>query len=419
MSQMLPNMMNYEETYSQIPDGLVSTQIVLSPVNGSTFAPSSVIQFDLLSRGMIVPDSVFLRYKWATTSVAGGGSILGTPVYAPIARLETIIGSQVVETINQYNQCANMLVNLTSSVASKYGMMSSYGYATAGATPAMAELDGRLLPTTAESGSFSGLLPGLITNSTKLLPLFAMGQVRVQLTLDTLANFTTTALPIATFSMTNVELIYTMVDPGQRVEQYVRGLGTFHIKSQSFTNSSVSLGSGTSGTISLVFNQRLASIKSAFVLFTPTGANGINKSFDSVDPTASNGEISLNIGGITYPARPLSTINNRNGILQYLRNAVGSLYDKDNSMSINNVEWNYLPTVATTVTEPSKFIVGIDLERLHTDSLLSGTSTENSAITLLLQSNTATNQIYNVNLILAYDAIIECDTNSRQVSIKQ
>ena len=419
MSQMLPREMNYEETYSQIPDGLVSTQITLSRVNGSTFSQSSVIQFDLLSRGMFVPDSLFIRYKWTTTSAVGGSSFLGTPVYAPFARLETIVGSQIVETINQYNQVANTMVNLTQSVGSKYGMMAAYGYAGLSATPAMSEMDGRLLATAVtDTGSFSGLLPGILSNSVKLLPLFATGQVRVQLTLDTLNNiFGTTQLP-TNLVLSNVELIYTMVDPGQRVEQYVRGLGTFHIKSQSFANSSVSLASGTSGTISLVFNQRLASIKSAFILFQPL-TTGTNKTFDSIDPTASNGEISLNIGGISYPARPLSTLNNKSGILQYLRNAVGSLYDKDNNMAINNVEWNYLPTTATTPTEPSKFIVGIDLERLHTDSLLSGTSTENSAITLLLQSNTATNQIYNVNLILAYDAIIEIDVNSRQVSIKQ
>ena len=56
-----------------------------------------------------------------------------------------------------------------------------------------------------------------------------------------------------------------------------------------------------------------------------------NKIFDSVDLTSSNGEYSFGIGGQIYPSKPLNTKTNKAGILQELRTAVGSIFDKNNS----------------------------------------------------------------------------------------
>ena len=234
---------------------------------------------------------------------------------------------------------------------------------------------------------------------------------------DMFAVLTTPITP-TNFVISNFELCYNMIDAGAVVENMVRSLGTFYIKSQSIANSSVSLAAGTTGSISLVFNQRLASVKSAFVLFTGTTANSLNKQYDFYDPTSSNGEMSINIAGIQYPQRPLSTLNNKNGILQNLRGATGSIYDKNNSLSINSLEWNRQGNDITTTQEPGKFIFSVNLEKVHTDALLTGISTQNSAITVLLSTSTATAQLHTVNLLLSYDALIEIDTATRQVSVK-
>ena len=416
----LPYSMDYTQQHLSLPDNIVSTNITLSPVNGSTFAPSSVIQFDFLNRGFIDPQTIFLRYKWALTSAAGA-QMIGTPVYTPFVRLETLIGSTVVESQNQYNQNCHLLTQLTTSVSAKYGLQSAYGYTGNGAVASLSEMDGRVM-TLDETGSFSGMLPGLLSNSEKMIPAFAMSQIRVQLTMDSLANmFAVLATPInpTAFVLSNVELCYTMVDAGPAVENMVRSLGTFYIKSQSLANSSVTLANGTTGSISLVYNQRLASVKSAFVLFTGTSALSLNKWGDFYDPTQSNGELNINVGGIQYPQRPLSTLSNKNGILQFLRNATGSIYDKSNELSINALEWNRSVTVASTTAEPSKFIFGINLEKIHTPALLTGISTQNSAITVQLSTSTATVMAHTVNLVLAFDALIEIDTNTRMVSVKQ
>ena len=426
MSILLPNSVNYAEGHPSLPEGVVSTQITLSPANGSTFsAGGSVIQFDYLNRGFIDPQSIFLRYKYAMTTSALGAEIIGTPVYTPFVRMETLIGSSVVESQNQYNQNCNMLVNLSTDVAGKFGLQASYNYGNGNLpldTPTMSAMDGRTCVDD-ETGFMSGMLPGLLSNCEKLIPAFAMPQIRTQLTLDSIANIFTsgaTSIVPTVFTLSNVELVYTMIDMGPQVESMVRSLGTFYIKSQSLVNSSVSLANATSGSISLVFNQRLASVKSAFILFTGTVVQSVNKWGDAWDPTQNSGEISINVGGISYPQRPLSTITNKAGILQYLRSATGSIYDKNNSLSINSVEWNRTGiATATTVVEPAKFFVGVNLEKIHGGALLTGISTQNSAITVLVSTTTPTAQAHTVNLILSYDALIEINTDSKQVSVKQ
>ncbi len=426
MTTLLPSSMDYSQTHASLPENMTATQITLSPANGSTFNAGSVVQFDYLNRGFIVPDSIFIRYRMSIGTLQNAGTqaqMIGTPVYTPFVRNETLVGSSIIESANQWNQICNVTTNLSTSVSSKYGLMAAYGYLDGSATsvPNLTQMDGRNWIAN-ETATFSGMVPGILSNCEKLIPAFAMGQIRSQFTIDSVANMfvqlATTFAPTA-ITISNFELVYTMLDAGPAVENMVRSLGTFYIKSQSIANSSVTLASGTSGSVSLVYNQRLASVKSAYVLFTGTTVNSLNKWGDAYDPTTNNGEVSINVGGISYPQRPLSMLNAKSGILQYLRNTTGSIYDRNNELSINAVEWNRVGNEITTVTEPAKFYLGFNLEKLHTNALLTGISTQNSAITVLLSTSTATAQAHTVNLLLSYDALIEVDTASRMVTVKQ
>jgi hypothetical protein len=178
----------------------------------------------------------------------------------------------------------------------------------------------------------------------------------------------------------------------------------------------------TSGSISLVYNQKYASVKSAYVLPTGTSANSLNKWGDSYDMTSGNGEYSIVIAGVNYPQRPLSALNNKSYVVQELRRASGNLDDKINNMAINSVEFYKVGNDATTYAVPAKFIIGIPLEKLHIDNdkaILSGVSTNNSNITVNINTATATAQAHTINLILNYDAIIEVDTMSRDARVRQ
>ena len=122
------------------------------------------------------------------------------------------------------------------------------------------------------------------------------------------------------------------------------------------------LHSTVTGSQSIIFNKRFASMKSALIL-SSGGTNCVNKSFDFIDIT-NKGTYQIQIGSICFPQLQLNVKYTNASILQELRKSQGSLYDPKNSMSINTVEFSRndfdIHTTPTTLVEPGKFIVGID-----------------------------------------------------------
>ena len=174
-------------------------------------------------------------------------------------RLETLIGSQVVESINQYNQVAGFLyANTQMDVSQKYGQQAALGYFNNTGIPSLEGLDGRACTAT-ETGSFSAPLVGLLSSSAKLIPAFAMPSISVQLTMDSIANmFSSLAASVPTvFQISNIELSYNMLDFGRNVESAILAMPKLFLKCYSFSNSSASIATGTSGSMSLVYNQKL------------------------------------------------------------------------------------------------------------------------------------------------------------------
>lgn len=414
MSIVLPHSVNYTEALPSLPDGVQQIPVGANPVNGQTFSSGQQIQFDLLNRGFLVPDSMYIAYTYTLTS-AVSAEWIGCPVYTSFNRLDVQVGSQTVDTIQNYNVVMHMLSNLTLDVAQKYGLQSAFGYYNNTSIPSLEQLDGRVC-TLNETGSLSAPLMSILSNSEKLLPLFAMPQIRVVLTVESIANMFTTAVVPTGFVLSNVELRYKVVDMGGHVEDMVRSMGEkIYVKSQSFSSSSATLASGSNGYIELVFNQRYASVKSLFAI---NGSASLNKQFDSVDLTSSNGEYSFSIGGVIYPQRPISTKNAKALALQELRSATGSIFDKNNSFAINATEFNVQGASATTVGVPAKFYVGTSTEKLSSDSLLTGISTQNSPISYRISTGTATASASTVTLVVNYDALWEIDTATRQTAVK-
>ena len=411
----LPNSVNFSEPIPSLPDGTKTIEIVSRPSNAATFYPSSVIQCDLVKRGFIIPDSFYFRYKCAVTAT-NTPEMIGTPVYTPFIRLETFVGANVVDSINQWNQTANMLVNVTTDVASKYGLQYAYGYAPSNTT--IQSLDGRVLTASGETFNLSAPIPCMLSSCEKLIPAFAMPQIRLQFTMDALANMFSVQPTAGSLTITNFEVCYSVIDFGPQVEEMVRNMGTFYLKSQSFFNTGYNLASGVAGSVTIPFNQSFQSIKSLFANFSGTSSNSYNKWGDSYDITSSSGDYSFSIGGENYPQSPLSAVLNKAGILQELRRAVGSIYGATNSLSVNSVEFLRQGNDATTTNEPAKFYLAANTEKLHSNSLLTGVSSCGTAILLNINvGSTATLQSYNVNLIINYDALLQIDPINQQVNV--
>ena len=436
---ILPSSVNYAEVLPSLPENATRYSVALQPTNGSLFGPSSQIQFQFPNRGYLIPDSVYLRYKVLYVNTAAGIvtsktiSIPGTPFFSPFQRLELQFGSVTVDSINNYNQVCNMLTNCTMDWVQKYGNQSNYGYSSIGASniATTEEMDGYVINSNgiaySQSLSLAGPLPCLLTNVVdKLIPLFDMPTISLILTTDSNSNIINNSpSATATMTLTNCELCFDFIELGSEVDAMVRGMGDkIYLKSQSFSNSSVTMPSAANGSQSYIFNQRYASVKGAILTFSGNNTDITNFTttglFDSRDPTSNNGSFSLNVSGVQYPQKPYSTLNNRSAMLLELRKVIGSIYYKNNSLAINAREFASVDATVCESTVPGKFYVGFNLQKLHSNALLTGISTNNSNITVNIESGTAISATVprTLNLNLAYDALIEIDIVNKQSSVK-
>jgi hypothetical protein len=420
---MLPRELQYVPTLPSLGENVVNTTVVIAPSNGASFGENSIIQFDLPQRGFLDPNTLYLRFRITQTSAAGA-ELRGTPCYTPFINLQTIFGSSIVENIQNYGQIQNMLVQLTHNSSQKAGLASAYGLGDYAVTTAVtllgANLNGRTC-TASETVSVACPLKCVLSESEKLVPLCMMSGVRIQMTVDSIANMFSTVIPTA-FALTNLELVYDQIDFGAGVEAMVRSMGDkIYVKSASYSCSNNTLASGSSGSLDLLYNTRLSSIKSLFANFGGTSANSLNKVYDSYDITSGNGDYSFSVGGIQYPPRPISTVTSKAGAVMELKQAIGGIHSSEtNNFSISVGEFGVDGNDATTVRIPGKFYLGVNLEKLSTNgALLTGLSSQSAPIGLRINTGTALAQAYNVSVIAMYDALIEVDTVSKNATVKQ
>lgn len=426
----LPNQVNYSEPLLMLPENTTNFLVAALPSNGSTFGPGSIASVDLTTnRGFLDPASLYIRYKITTTSASTTQTkIVGTPAYTFINKYVCYANSQTIETISNYNTVANMLVNLQMNVADKVGQQYPLGYLNTTTSPVTNEAtDGRLCVATTDTFYLSAPLYSLLGNSEKMIPLFLLQNMRLEFTFESLANVSSNLSSdsgsiMTGYTISNFEVVYNVIDFGQEVQRQIiaESNGKIRIKSSSYNTSIAPVASGTSGNINLIYNLRYASIKSAFLNMGGTSTSlSANKNLDSIDITEQNGDYSLQIAGISYPQKPLSSSANKAGIFSELRRAMGSVFGNNVSLAINSTEWVKVDGSSTTYDQPGKFWVGINLQKLTIPSkaFFTGVSTQNSPITAIINSNDATAQLFNVMLIAVYDAIIDIDVNTKQVVI--
>ena len=124
----LPNTVNYGEQLSALPKNTQCINVATAPTNGASFVSGNQIYFDVINRGFLDPQSMYLSYTYTVASTISGQEIIGTPVYQAFSRCETSIGSVTVDTIQNYNLVMNTIVNNTFDVAQKYGQQNAFGY---------------------------------------------------------------------------------------------------------------------------------------------------------------------------------------------------------------------------------------------------------------------------------------------------
>ena len=116
-------------------------------------------------------------------------------------------------------------------------------------------------------------------------------------------------------------------------------------------------------------------------------------------------------------------LNNKSAILVEFKKVMGSVYVRVNNVAINKVKFDAVEgseTAGTTIPDPGKFYVGFNLQKLNSNVLLTGISTNNSNITVNVEKSSAapTLATRECNLVLAYDALIEIDMVNKMRSVK-
>ena len=427
----LPSQVNYNEPLLRLPENTTNFLATALPTNGSKFGPGTIAQVDLqTNRGFLDPASLSIRYKVSVASASGEkAKLVGTPAYTFINKYVSYVNSQTIETISNYNTVANLMTNLKLSVAQKLGQQYSLGYlASDPADPVDNEdIDGRICKATLDEFYLSAPLYCLMGNSEKLIPLFLLQNMRMEFTFESIANICSNITQdeiAAGYEITNFEVVYNVIDFGAEIQRQIMAENPkILIKTSSYNTSVAPIAEGTNGNINLIYNLRYASIKSVFLNFGGTSkdnaSGSANKNMDSFDVTAGTGDYSIQIAGMSYPQKSLSSLMNRAGIMNELRRAMGSLFNNNNSMSINSLEFGKNDGDKTEYNIPAKFWVGFNLQKLTIESkaFFSGVSTQNSPITAIINTNNATTQAYNAMLIAVYDAIIEIDTQTKQCVI--
>lgn len=431
----LPSTLDFSKKLPQLPDSATATLMSVQSTNGISFGPNQVIQFDLPSRSGLFIDgkSVFIRYKVTYTSAATAGIILRKPVYTNFNRLDEFIGSTPVNSVAQYNQVANMWVDSNCNWSDIYGQQTAYGLTQ---TVTVTDLDGVTLPTVSADNNFflsAPLVCSFLTGADKMIPTGAMAPIRIQLTVDSIANIVQTAANVTALTISQPELCFQAVDMGSAVESAVLSSAPkIYLKTQGWANAAQGLASATSGFNTLVFNHRYESIENLYLISSSSAtAKAVNKWGDSFNPLGTagvNASIQFTIGQQQFPQLP---INNATGgltsTLQYLRECVGQITDQRNTMSIFNANFSQFAgdATASTVDAPAKFIVGVPLSKINSPSpyaqvsLMSGVSAAQTPINCLLNVGTAFNSAMVFNLIAQYTCLIEIDTMTRQVMVIQ
>ena len=445
--ERLPKSIDYSTPLATMPDGTINYLVSNTPINNSSFTPGSTIIVDLNNvPAFLDPASLSIRYKYvavtatcptALTTATLNAGIVGCPAYTPFLRVDVLANSAVQESINNWNSVATLLSNVGLSVSEKLGQQASLGYSgySGDTMDNQYDVDGIVIAaytgstatqaaTTATNYISAPLIGISLTACEKLVPL-DIANWRLQFTLDSLANIgssLTGDVALASYTITNFEVVYNQIQFPAHINQQIKMNPKIRIKTKSFAVGSQAIPASSSGTVNLYYNLRFASVRSLFLLCAPTNsANSASKAMEAVDVTSNNGSYQFQIGGVNYPQNVLSTLNNKSGILNELRRAMGSIYEKNNSMAIGATEFLQTQTSVTSISIPGKFYVGVNTMKLTEDQsyMFTGVSSANSQINAIINLGTTTSNAINAYLVANYDGIYEFDTLSKQVNYIQ
>ena len=425
-----------------------SYRINVAPLNKSTFTPLDQIIIELPTgrKGTWLDQSQsYLKFSVefgstnAVPATAGGAGIyIENSAYSFFQRLDIYNSSNLIETINEYGQLCNFLVDTSLTQSDKAGLSTILGtnptnVIMLGAT----NVANSLTVNTQVAGDRSGLavasntlanistaipytfclplLSGVIgVNASKMIPIGKLNSpIRLEMFLsanDDAIYYGTAAGLAAIWQIVNVEFCACYVELQDDMLDFQTEPGVpNYISTTTYRQASTYLPSATSGEFTTLVPFRCASLTALYARFRnqTNAVQGVNASAayrksSSINPNLSS--YYFRIGSSIYPNKPIYLINGNlvgNGAEGYAEllksfHALSSslsntslLYQQYNVCATATQGWSlaYAPgakTVNTTAldTHFNAFAIGLECQSFsnRNDTILSGISTLNSQI---------------------------------------
>lgn len=331
-----------------------SYRISIAPVNKSVFSPSDQIIFELPTgrRGTWLDQSQsYLKFSVqfsstaAAAGVAGGSGIyIENTAYSFIQRCDIYHSSNLLESVNEYGQLANFLIDTSLTQSDKAGLSTMIGsnastlsyssWSTASVTATTysslstnvqtaGDRSGLAVASVATASGISSAIPytfclpmlsGVIgVNASKMLPVGKLASpIRVELYLSALddAIYYGTTGAGANWQIVNVEFCACYVEIQDDSFDLISPDETQYISTTTYRQSSTYLPSATSGEFTTLLPFRAASITALYARFRNqvTAVQGANataayRKSSSISPNLSYAY--YRIGSSLFPNKPI------------------------------------------------------------------------------------------------------------------
>ena len=416
-----------------------SYRLNIAPLNKSVFQPLDSIVWEIPTgrAGTYLDNSqTFLKFSVqcsSTSAVAQGntGIYVDNSAYSFIQRVDTYHSSNLLESINEYGQLANFIIDTSLTKSDKEGLSSMIGtnpfnnftlgaaaYTQYGSSTVSQSAGDRSGLSLASNTAINSAVPYCFTlpffngvigvNASKCLPVGLLNSpVRIEayLAAQDDAIYYGSAAAGATWQIVNVELICTFIELSDDVPHDKSQ--PLYISTKSWRQASTYIPSATSGEFTTLLPFRFASLCGIYARFlnqttAVQGANGTAayRKSSSINPNFSS--YYFRCGAQIMPNKPVYLINGSlvgtgsEGYAELLK----SFHALSTSIGNSAIPYSQYNVCATATqgwslcavsgaknnsvidTHANAFAIGLELENFsnRSDTILSGISTLNTQI---------------------------------------
>ena len=419
-----------------------SYRLNISPINMSVFSPGTQIIFEVPSgrAGTYLDNSeTYLKFSVQCTStvacaVGGSGIYIDNTAYSFIQRVDTYHSSNLLESINEYGQLANFILDTSLTKSDKEGMSSLIGcngvnnytnnqaayaqYNNTQPCQTAGDRSGMSLASVATASGISTAIPYCFTlpffngvigvNASKCMPVGLLNSpIRIEAYLANLddAIYYGTAAAGANWQIVNVELVCTFIELSDEIPH--EKSQPLYISIKSWRQASTYIPASTSGEFTSLLPFRFASLCGLYTKFLnqSTAVQGANatasyRKGSSISPNLSS--YYYRCGSQIIPNKPVylmngSLVGTYNEAYAELLKSFHALSTSIGNSAIPFAQYNVASTASQGVTasfqpgakttgvidtHANNFALGLELESFsnRSDTILSGVSTLNTQI---------------------------------------